>query len=176
MHLHVRQPPFFPLLIGKDKKAGAHTHMQKTSGNKKRRRFHLRCQTSHPKPCLPFLRELITYRHNLRLMLSEKGILALYNADMMTYPAFFCCLYQCSSHCKIRASRIFDRCILAACPLHPDRSVCNHQISAKYIFLHSAAGAYTQKRVCTAFGKLLDGNRSRRSADSGGSHTHPDAI
>ena len=149
MYLCIGKSQLGTLLICHNQKAGSHAHPQKTACNKECRRFHLGCQTAHPKPCLPLILQFIGYRHDLRLMLSEERILTLDNTGVICDFFLFCCLYQGMHDIDIRYSRILDRCIFPASPFHTDSTAGDHYVTSTYILLHATASTHTDKGMRT---------------------------
>ena len=105
-------------------------------------------------------------------MLSIKCIFTLNYTCMEFAALFLSSFHKGISHFQVCYRRKFDRCILFAGSLHTNSTCCNDNISALYFWLHSTTGSDTYKSICTAAIKFFHCNRSRRSADSGGSHAY----
>ena len=107
----VRKSEHFPLLVCHRQKYRAAAHPKILRHDKQRRGFHFRCKASHLFPRAPMLLQHVIHRHDLRLVLSVKGVLALHNARMESDCLIPGSLPQCADHIQVCDCRIFDRSI-----------------------------------------------------------------
>ena len=109
-------------------------------------------------------------------MLPIKGILTLDHAHMMTQSEISGCLVQRHLDLEIGYRRPLDRCILLRGALHTDRTTRDHDIAGLHIEVHTACRTDTDEGIRPAHMQLLDRNRRRRPADTGGGHGNRNAV
>ena len=79
-------------------------------------------------------------------------------------------------HVKICHSRILYGRIFLAGSFHPDGALCDHDVSAHDIQLHTSAGPYPEESIRTAFHQFFKRDRCGRSPDTGTSHGYLYAV
>ena len=76
-------------------------------------------------------------------------------------------MLDCCDNLKVCDCRELNRSIFTAGSFHSDSACCYDGISANDIQVNSTACSHSEESICTAADKLLYGDCSRRSTDSG---------
>ena len=109
-------------------------------------------------------------------MLPVKGILTLDHAHVMTQSEIAGRLVQRHLDLEIGDRRPLDRRILLRGALHTDRTARDHDIAGLHIEVHTARRTDTDEGIRAAHMQLLDRDRRRRPADTGGRYRNRNAI
>ena len=119
-------------------------------------------------PGLPFVEQLIGYRHTLGAVLAVERVLALNDAYLGTLAQRPGRLDQRGGDLEVRHRGVLDGGIFPAGMLQADRAGGDHHVTAADIQLDAAAGPYADKRVSADVVQFLHGDGGGGPADTGG--------